>query len=198
MIGWSACTMEPNIILRWIECHPASVMTIQAIATFLAIVAAIAVPLCMAESDRRRRAEEKCASSEAFVVSLLAPASHVLIDTARVRVMVTKLEETEIGSPQVLTTLRAIRVVIPDELSTAMTQMHLLDNNVVGRMRTAITHIQSFNVVVDQLVAATSYDVSKFEIARADAIPMLKKNISDLRERLEDLVGLSKTALNKH
>jgi hypothetical protein len=41
MSGWDACTQDPHWIVRTIECHPSTMMAVQAMAMFGAIAAAI-------------------------------------------------------------------------------------------------------------------------------------------------------------
>ena len=44
-MSWNACTMEPSIVLRWVECHPAMAAWVQAIGTIFAVFIAVAVPI---------------------------------------------------------------------------------------------------------------------------------------------------------
>lgn len=44
-MSWDACTMEPSTWLRWIECHPGTMSMAQGLGTFLAIFAAVSVPV---------------------------------------------------------------------------------------------------------------------------------------------------------
>lgn len=44
MSGWDVCTMEPNGVLRWIECHPSLAGYIQAVGVIATVAIAIFGP----------------------------------------------------------------------------------------------------------------------------------------------------------
>jgi hypothetical protein len=59
---WNACTMDPHPWMRLIECHPGFAGYLQLIASIIAMMVAILVPIFLARSDRSRRADNLCKS----------------------------------------------------------------------------------------------------------------------------------------
>jgi hypothetical protein len=41
MSGWDACLLEPNIALKWIECHPSTAGWLQAVFSVMATLTEI-------------------------------------------------------------------------------------------------------------------------------------------------------------
>jgi hypothetical protein len=187
MIEWVACTLEPNVVFRWIECHPA---VTQSGATILAIMAAAGGPFYLWQRERTERAQERRAASVAFATSLLQPASTILVDTARVGHAIKTLKQQPIGSPTIPDVLRSCKLRIPSEVNIPMQQAYTLDDKIVGSVISCIWIATTYNGVVDQLVWAAADDVQRFESDRANTIQMLSDTLEALRQRFEHLTGL--------
>jgi hypothetical protein len=68
-MGWDACTLDPNWVVRWFECHPGAGSWAQAILSGVAILAAIAVSHQTISYQRRRDR----VISRGYALRLLAP-----------------------------------------------------------------------------------------------------------------------------
>jgi hypothetical protein len=56
-MGWDACTQEPLVALRWIECHPGTASWIQAAGILLAIATVVVVPWILHSRQQRTAAK---------------------------------------------------------------------------------------------------------------------------------------------
>lgn len=186
MKGWDACTLEPNVVMRWMECHP-SVTGFAA--TILGLLVAAGVPLLLWRRDLSEKAKEKRLSSRAFAAALLAPIAQIKLDVPRVRHMLGVLRDTSRGNPGMPDRLRDCRFIVPNEIPAAMREMHQFDNSVVGPIRTSITGVQSYNFILDQLALAASNDVKRFDDAREALLPQLERTLTVAEEGLDRVLG---------
>jgi hypothetical protein len=70
MNGWNACTMEPNSILRWIECHPAFVGWAQTVALIATILVMLVISRTSARDARLLVAEQRLIRARATAIRM--------------------------------------------------------------------------------------------------------------------------------
>jgi hypothetical protein len=66
VMNWSACTFEPNGIIRWMERHPGTSSYVQAIGAIAAIDLALAIPLVQNRREARNNSSGQMRLSNAI------------------------------------------------------------------------------------------------------------------------------------
>ncbi len=89
MLGWDACTQEPSLLLRWIECHPGAAGWAQAMGAILAIVAAVVVSRMQIAEDRQRNAQRIEAKAKTLAIQLIPFVAHAIVDARIIRGYIT-------------------------------------------------------------------------------------------------------------
>ncbi|MGD0865244.1 MAG: hypothetical protein ABSA49_06780 [Rhizomicrobium sp.] len=190
MSGWDACTQEPNVLLRWIECHPAFLAATQDFFTFVAIAVAIGIPLWTAQREKQLRASERNISSQVFAASLLAPFSAAKMDIARIKHGLRQLEVRPARWPGIPDALRQLKIQMPVELENALARFHEFDREIIGPLNTAITMIIAYNAYVDQLYQASADDIERYERGKARILSNLGDRIEGLDASFACVIGL--------
>jgi len=193
MIGWDACTLEPNAALRWVECHPAFMAATQDLLLVLTLGAAIGVPAY----TEYIRLHQKRADSQAYAAALFAPVAQASFDIPRVRRAMTVFEHQPQQDPGIPDAVRALRMRLPPELDRAMPELHRFDNEVVRPIRSAIMAIQSYNTMIGQALDAATDSPDSFELTRPRFIGLAKKTLDQAEMQLKRTVGLPRPPQNK-
>jgi len=174
------------MMMRWMECHP-SVTAFAA--TILGLFVAAGVPLWLWRNDLRQKAKEKHEASGAFAAGLLVMFTGLKWDVPRARHMLKALRDTPLGNPAIPDRLRDCRLLIPTEVSAAMSELHHFDNTVVAPIRTGVLGVQSYNAFLTHLGSAAANDVKRFDAVRDNALPKLEQMLAVAEEGLDRLLG---------
>jgi hypothetical protein len=185
MSAWDACTQDPNLWIRAIECHPSTVSALQAVAVFGAIIATIA----LAYRDRKQRLSDKHETSLFFVAGLITPLGVLRSDVTRAMHPLASISQPQALTDTAQHTLAAIRLKIPAELETAMGQMHAMEPLVVAPFQTCISQARAFNALVDSMLAMATTDINRFEATKSEPIKTLTTTATHLSDRIVELVG---------
>lgn len=146
MMGWDACTLEPNALLRWIECHPATAAWAQAIGIVVTIAATAVIARWSILSEKTRAREEK--EGRALVLAArLAPVVYELesacfrtlrfiADNASGFDMVQDIKGVEIA-------LR-IPISLPDDVLPRLDALNANDAGIIGALHHSLWRYNSF------------------------------------------------------
>jgi hypothetical protein len=181
MLGWDACTLEPNAVLRWIECHPSAAGWAQAFGTFVAVLVAIAVPAIGRYLESTAIKADRADRSRQFVTNLLPYIGAIRLAADQTKFNLEKLAALPENSPAVPDALRAVRIELSPVATDALLRMHDFDPNVTRPISNLIAVATTFNGTVDAYTRAASVDLLLFErTVKTNAIASLKDHLQKL------------------
>jgi hypothetical protein len=186
MPGWDACTLEPNVAIRWIECHPSGTI---AIATVLGLAGAALVPLFIWRQDHSQRKKELIQASESFAAALLVPFSAVRGDISRVRSMLDLLARKSSTDPAITTVMDECHLIVPTEVPLAMRELYRFDNSVVAPIRSSVTAVTAYNVSVDGFYRAAIANLSNYLDNKSKVHGVLNALLDVAETQLDRLVA---------
>jgi hypothetical protein len=185
MSGWDACTQDPHWLFRQIECHPASVAATQDGLLVLTILVAIGVPACVEYIRHRRRRN----GSIAYAVALIIPTIQVQGDISRVRHYIDRLQKIGDDVPALLDVAPKLLLSVPNELASALPELHQFDNYAVQAIRSAIIAVQGSNAIAAKIMQALTEKPEGFKYARANMIALAISALDHVKEQLDRTIG---------
>jgi len=191
MPRWDACTLEPNLWLRWIECHPALAGYLQTIGTIAAVSAAIAIPLLIRNADKAAARDNLRNRSKTFAVSLLGSFAAPALDFPRMKAALNVLKSHDANWPGTPDALRRVQITLPTALLDAQKILPEYDQEIVGPLSTAITAAVSYNTTVDGYVDATSVRPDRYAASRDVILSSLDDWIDKLEKIFDSSIGLT-------
>lgn len=137
--------MDPHQWMRFIECHPGLSGYLQFMGAILALVVAIAVPIRIALRDRAERNELRLQRSGSMATSLVGAVWLLEADIDRVR---KSLDRYKDHAPDALSWsgwFSEIELRVPEELSSSISLMHDMFEQIIGPFRQSAMLAMTFN-----------------------------------------------------
>lgn len=171
---WDACTMDPHLWMRAIECHPSFAGYLQFIGTMLALIVAIGVPLLI---DQLQRAHINRDRKLRAASMLRALTGDVGVVATRAILLAGPISSIATDGRKTNDWADALVLHIPPRLESVVFESNDVDRDVL-------------KPIVDIVIAAAVYNgfLEAFRQARFDTSGGFEKMLFDLDKRRNKVV----------
>jgi hypothetical protein len=167
MSGWDACTMEPNSILRWVECHPGLAGYLQALGVVAAVLVAFFAPRIADYFSRQQHAADVRANTKNVVRIFKKEMPDVLSKCAALRIFIEQQKPPSVDGNSWSEWFQSIGYVMPPTLAYYSQLTAETEVEPVAPFVNVAELIMDYNGKRgDLLVAGKIYDVEQWNAVR--------------------------------